>query len=551
LNLNADGSFTYTPDANYHGSDNFTYKANDGAADSNVATVSLTINPVNDAPTAAANAHTVNEDSTLTVAAPGVLGNDGDVDGDSLSVLLVSGPAHGTLNLNADGSFTYTPDANYNGSDSFTYKANDGAVDSNVVTVSLTINAVNDAPSAVAGPDAQNGEGGTATFDASGSFDIDGDALTYLWDFGDGNTASGQIVQYAHADQGTYTVTLTVSDGVASTSDTMIMTVINGAPLAVVSGPASGVRGQARTFTFGADDPSSVDDAAGFSFSIDWGDGSQQTVNGLSGQQVDHVYAANGTYWVRATATEKDGGVSSIAEQSISIVAVELQDGDLVVGGTTSGDTINLKVADQSGGVKVTINGALQGTFNPTGRILVYAQAGIDNVKFETTKFTGQTWHVQDDAVVQGGDGNDTLDARGSSANNVLVGGAGNDTIWGGLGRDLLLGGTGVDTLRAGQGEDLLVGNSTVHDNNLTALLALMAEWGRTDADYAERAAHLSGTPGGLNGGAFLNSSTVTDDAAIDQLYGESGLDLFFVTDVGTNKDRVNDLAGGELKVAV
>src|SRR2546425_2590286 len=70
------------------------------------------------------------EDTTLTVAAPGVLANDTDVDGDPLTAILVNGPAHGTLSLNSDGSFTYTPALNYNGPDSFTYKANDGQVDS-------------------------------------------------------------------------------------------------------------------------------------------------------------------------------------------------------------------------------------------------------------------------------------------------------------------------------------------------------------------------------------------------------------------------------------
>ena len=61
------------------------------------------------------------------MAAPGVLGNDSDIDGDTLTAVLVSGPAHGTLALNSDGSFTYTPSANYNGSDAFRYKANDSA----------------------------------------------------------------------------------------------------------------------------------------------------------------------------------------------------------------------------------------------------------------------------------------------------------------------------------------------------------------------------------------------------------------------------------------
>ena len=76
-----------------------------------------------------------------------MLGNDTDVDGDTLTAVAASaGPAHGTLTLNADGSFTYTPAANYNGTDSFTYKANDGTADSNVATVTITVDAVNDAP---------------------------------------------------------------------------------------------------------------------------------------------------------------------------------------------------------------------------------------------------------------------------------------------------------------------------------------------------------------------------------------------------------------------
>ena len=69
-----------------------------------------------------------------------------DVDGDSLIYSVVSGPAHGTVAMNADGSFSYNPDVNYNGTDSFTYKVNDGIVDSNVATVSIMVTAVNDAP---------------------------------------------------------------------------------------------------------------------------------------------------------------------------------------------------------------------------------------------------------------------------------------------------------------------------------------------------------------------------------------------------------------------
>ena len=139
LTLNANGSFTYTPAANYNGADSFTYKANDGSLDSNVATVTLTVTAVNDAPVAVNDSYSVNTNATLTVATPGVLVNDSDIDSASITAVQVSGPTHGTLSLNANGGFVYTPTANYSGSDSFTYRANDGALNSNVATVSITV----------------------------------------------------------------------------------------------------------------------------------------------------------------------------------------------------------------------------------------------------------------------------------------------------------------------------------------------------------------------------------------------------------------------------
>jgi VCBS repeat-containing protein len=193
LSLNADGSFAYTPAANYNGTDSFTYVANDGSADSASATVTLNVNAVNDAPTARADSYSTDEDTALTVGAPGVLGNDTDVDGDALSARLVSGPAHGTLTLNADGSFTYTPASNYNGSDAFTYRANDGAADSVVATVTLTVTAVNDAPTAGADSYSTN-EDTTLTVSAPGVLgndaDVDGDTLSAVLVSGPANAAS-------------------------------------------------------------------------------------------------------------------------------------------------------------------------------------------------------------------------------------------------------------------------------------------------------------------------------------------------------------------------
>ena len=150
LTLNPNGSFTYTPSANYFGSDSFTYKVNDGTSDSNEATVTITVNSINDAPLAADDGFTVAEGGTLNIAAPGVLGNDADVDSSALSALLFAGPSHGTLTLNSNGSFTYVHDGSETTSDSFTYKVNDGLADSNVATVTIAVTPVNDAPTLTA-----------------------------------------------------------------------------------------------------------------------------------------------------------------------------------------------------------------------------------------------------------------------------------------------------------------------------------------------------------------------------------------------------------------
>jgi hypothetical protein len=139
LTLSGDGSFLYTPALNYNGSDSFTYKASNDSGDSNIATVIVSITPINDAPIATNDSRSTDENSVLTLAAPGVLENDSDVDGGELTAILVTAPVHGTLTLEADGSYVYTPAPNFSGTDSFTYKVSDGSADSNIATVLIAI----------------------------------------------------------------------------------------------------------------------------------------------------------------------------------------------------------------------------------------------------------------------------------------------------------------------------------------------------------------------------------------------------------------------------
>lgn len=139
LALKADGSFVYAPNANFSGVDSFVYRASDGAKGSNDITVQILVGALNDAPTAHGESYTTSKNVPLAIAGAGLLANDLDIEGDALAAVLASGPSHGVLTLDANGGFTYTPDAGYVGSDSFTYRAHDGFAESGLATVSLTV----------------------------------------------------------------------------------------------------------------------------------------------------------------------------------------------------------------------------------------------------------------------------------------------------------------------------------------------------------------------------------------------------------------------------
>jgi len=145
LNLSTSGAFTYTPNPGFSGVDSFTYQAFDGELSSNTATVTITVNPIappNQPPVAAADAYSTSAGVPLVVAAPGVLDNDSDPDGDDLVAVLVTPPASGDLSFQADGGFTYTPNPGFSGIDSFTYRAWDGELASPPVTVTITVTPV-------------------------------------------------------------------------------------------------------------------------------------------------------------------------------------------------------------------------------------------------------------------------------------------------------------------------------------------------------------------------------------------------------------------------
>ena len=137
--FNPDGTYTYTPVANYNGPDSFSYNLTDANGNVSSAIVTVTVNPVNDAPVAVNDRFSTGQN--LPLAGTSVLVNDTDVDGNALTARLVAQAQHGVVALSTDGTFTYKPTAGYHGPDSFTYQANDGVANSNIATVTIDVNA--------------------------------------------------------------------------------------------------------------------------------------------------------------------------------------------------------------------------------------------------------------------------------------------------------------------------------------------------------------------------------------------------------------------------
>ena len=172
---NGDGTVTYTPDPDWSGVDSYEYTVTDGAL-TDTATVTVTVAAVNDPPVAVDDNTGTSEDTPLT-GSP--LFNDSDVDGDTLTIQSVTQGANGSVVDNGDGTLTYTPDPDWNGTDSFTYTVTDGAA-TDVATVWVVVSPVNDAPVAVDDSDAIAEDGSSTVNVLANDSDIEGDTLSVV-----------------------------------------------------------------------------------------------------------------------------------------------------------------------------------------------------------------------------------------------------------------------------------------------------------------------------------------------------------------------------------
>ena len=176
--LNPDGTYSYTPNLDFNGTDTFTYTMTDVDGANSTATVEITITPVNDAPVAVDDVGSTDEDTPVIL---NLVGNDVDPDGDVLTISsITTPPTHGTVTINPDGSVTYTPNADFHGTDTFEYEVCDPSGECDIATVNITVDPVNDAPVAV-------DDGFTTVEDtplfgtvAPNDFDVDGDPLVFV-----------------------------------------------------------------------------------------------------------------------------------------------------------------------------------------------------------------------------------------------------------------------------------------------------------------------------------------------------------------------------------
>ena len=173
--LNPDGSFTYIPTSNWNGIDTFTYRATDATDPSNIATVTITVNPVNDDPVANDDSRGTPEDIAIVID---VLTNDTDVESDPLSIDSFTQGSNGTVTDNGDGTLTYTPNPNWNGVDTFTYTATDGNGGFGSATVTVTVGVVNDPPVANDDTYGTNEDTPVVADVLTNDTDVEGDALS-------------------------------------------------------------------------------------------------------------------------------------------------------------------------------------------------------------------------------------------------------------------------------------------------------------------------------------------------------------------------------------
>jgi len=413
---------SYTPTANYNGADSFTFKVNDGTADSAPATISITVNAVNDAPTANAQSVTTNEDTAKAITLSG-----SDIDGDSLTYTVITAPAHGTF---ANGF--YTPAANYNGADSFTFKANDGKADSATATVSITVTSVNDNPDAV------------------------NDGATFA------------------EDSGANTINVRVNDSIApDTGETLTVTAVtqgtNGA-VAITNGGANVSYTPnlnffgSDSFTYTVSDGNGGSDSATVNVNVTPVNDNPAVAVAAGGSCAESVVGGTMNLAVGDVETTASGLSLSASSSNTTLVP----NGNIVFDGSGSNRTVTITAVPQRNAQTATLTITVSDGQGGSSFITITVKVGTNkNETITGTSGADMILGLNGDDTVNAGSGNDLVcggngvgTVNGGAGDDTIDGGNGNDTLRGDAGNDLLIGGSGNDRLEGGNDNDTLTGGS-------------------------------------------------------------------------------------------
>ncbi|WP_320174772.1 cadherin-like domain-containing protein [Maridesulfovibrio sp.] len=521
---NADGTWTFTPAANFNGAVSLSYEVSDGEL-SAAASAGLNVSAVNDAPVAGAaiDLGSVVEDGSMVITSAALLADASDIDGDALSVANLSvASGSGALVDNADGTWTFTPAANFNGAVAFSYEVSDGEL-SAAASAGLNVIAVNDVPVAGAAIDlgsvAEDGSmvitSASLLADAS---DIDGDALS-VTNF---SVASGSGALVDNAD-GTWTFTpavnfngavslsYEVSDGElsAAASAGINVTAVNDAPVAGAEPILQPVSSNEYLIITPEELLENFSDIDGDTLSV-----SSLTLASGSGTLAK---LADGS-WVYETPSNWGGEVS---------FDYVVTDGDLEVAATA----------------KTTVNNTGSGINQVDGTALndIMLGSAVDD------KLDGGLGAD----TLTAGDGNDLL--IGGNENDVLDAGAGNDTLIGGYGRDTLLAGAGDDVLYFDNG-DIRVDGGEGYD---TAMADGYLNLAQTTNVEEIQGGQNNDTVFGNDENNIVYGNDGADDLngryGDDSLYGGAGNDIvegYFGNDYlngGTGDDTLSGFVGNDV----
>ncbi|WP_162815580.1 tandem-95 repeat protein, partial [Microvirga aerophila] len=514
-----DGKVVFTAAKDFNGDATITYTVSDGTlSDEGQAVVKVT--PVNDKPVAVNDALKTSEDTPLTVAAADLVTNDTDVDSASLSVSAVTQGGHGTVELK-NGQITYTPEANFSGTDTFTYTVTDGQGNESTATasVTVTVDAVNDKPVAV-DDTGTVAEEGTVTIDVlANDTDVDGPSKTIASvkvDAAQGTAeiVDGKVVFTAAKDfNGDATITYTVSDGTLSDEGQAVVKVtpVNDKPVAVKAvADQSSAEDAAWSFVVSPGTFSDVDGDA-LTLSARLGNGgalptwlsfnaATQTFSGtppkdFNGDIELTVTASDGTLSAsdtfKLTITPVNDAPVAVADSfGADIKTAKIYEGteyiidvsELLANDTDAeGDVISLVPNSISGATKgllgtVVENGKTYVTYTYNGPSLADGSIGSDSFRYSVSDGKGGASQGTVDLKITGlpntsipatnaadvlsgdkkGIANDYID--GLNGDDAISGLGGNDKLMGNNGIDKLYGGSGADIIDGGRGDDLLEG---------------------------------------------------------------------------------------------